>query len=245
MPRSVRCRIRGNCLHGIARPSLVQAPRPGARRSGPGRAGDCERETQGVRRERSGDRRAALELEARRSALRRRNRDDRSPHRRGLLASLPRSGPPRAQGRRSPALMAQVRQPAKGRSISRLEARLASDQRHAQLRLCGRSGAAGASFDGGRLRPADRVSPQRQTRAQLARLGRDRAAAPLNRRAGVQVHRAASSSGRTFLKPVGTRTGSIARSSPSFCGFRCCRGNGTRTRRDGWRGRLQTPSNNV
>ena len=46
--------------------------------------------------------------------------------------------------------MAQVRQPAEGRSISRLEARLASDQRHAQLRLCGRSGAAGASFDGGR-----------------------------------------------------------------------------------------------
>ncbi|HZZ22681.1 MAG TPA: hypothetical protein VFE60_08950, partial [Roseiarcus sp.] len=76
-------------------------------------------------------------------------------------------------------------QPAKGRSISRLEARLASDQRHAQLRLCGRSGAAGASFDGGRLRPADRVSPQRQTRAELARLGRDRAAAPLNRRARV------------------------------------------------------------
>jgi CRISPR associated protein Cas1 len=52
-------------------------------------------------------------------------------------------------------------------------------------------------------------------------------------------------SGRTFRKRVGTRIGSIARSSPSFCGFRCCRGNGTRTRRDGWRGRLQTPSNNV
>jgi len=49
--------------------------------------------------------------------------------------------------------------------------------------------------------------------------------------------------GRVVAKE--TRIGSIARSSPSFCGFRCCRGNGTRTRRDGWRGRLQTPSNNV
>jgi hypothetical protein len=42
---------------------------------------------------------------------------------------------------------------------------------------------------GGWFRPSDRVSPQRQTRAQLTRLGRDRAAAPLDRRAGVQVHR--------------------------------------------------------
>ena len=31
----------------------------------------------------------------------------------------------------------------------------------------------------------------------------------------------------------------------SFCGFRCCRGSGMRTRRDGWRRRLKTPASKV
>jgi hypothetical protein len=42
MPRSERCRIRGNCLHGIALPALAQAPvvdgAPGAGREGRRRA---------------------------------------------------------------------------------------------------------------------------------------------------------------------------------------------------------------
>ena len=151
-------------------PSLVA--RPGACRSGPGRAGDCERETRGVRRERSGDRQTVLELEARRSALRRRNHDDRSPHRGGLpgepsaiwASASARAAIFRAHGSGSPTGKSAL-------NFSARKARLASDQRHAQLRLCGRSGAAGASFDGGRLRPADRVSPQRQTRAELASFG--------------------------------------------------------------------------
>jgi hypothetical protein len=52
MPRSERCRIRGNCLHGIALPSLAQAPvaggasgrrgwSPSGDRWGFGRAAGC------------------------------------------------------------------------------------------------------------------------------------------------------------------------------------------------------------
>ena len=80
----------------------------------PGRASDCERETQGVRRESvpAIDKRS-WSLRARRSALcRRRDRDDQKP------ASRRPTGEPSAslglrerKWRRSPALMAQVRQP--------------------------------------------------------------------------------------------------------------------------------------
>jgi hypothetical protein len=51
------------------------------------------------------------------------------------------------------------------------------------------------------------VSPQRQTRAQLARLGRDRAASPANRRTGVQVHRAER------IRPVGLSASGSERAS--------------------------------
>ena len=140
----------------------------------------------------------------------------------------------------------------KERSISRLEARLASDQRHAQLRLCGRSGAAGASFDGAaRLRPADRVRSPQPTNMGGTRSFGDRAiraAAPLNRRAGVQVSIAQREFVRSDFPQAGQeRAGRIDRSDHrrASAGFAVVRGNGTRTRRDGWRGRLQAPSNNV
>jgi hypothetical protein len=49
--------------------------------------------------------------------------------------------------------------------------------------------------------------------------------------------RHASSADRTFLKPGGTRTGSIARSLQSLCRTRFCRGCGSTPWRDGWRKR--------